>query len=151
MRAVAAGVALALGVAACGGGSSKSTATKARPGSPASTHTPAGGASSVATGPVRATLRGADHAPKANKPWAYSVHVTDAAGRRLSGTVEIRFTFAGQVVGRDTPPAHPIRNGLWHDKLTFPNAAIGQPLTVQAVVHTSAGSVTLGWPITVRP
>jgi hypothetical protein len=104
----------------------------------------------VTTGPVHATFTAPNHNPKVARPWPYSVHVTDAAGRPLSGTVKIQFTFGGQVVGTDTPPVHPIKHGLWHDNLTYPKAAIGQPVTLQAVVHTSAGSVTLSWPVTAR-
>lgn len=151
-RLVAVAAVVMIGAAGCGG-SSKST--------PAQTHTTSagktsptptsGGRASVSTGPVRATLHGADHAPIAGKPWPYYVRVTDAAGSPLSGTVEIEFTFGGQVVGRDSPPTHPIKHGLWHDNLTYPKQAVGQPLTLQAVVHTSKGSVTLGWPVTVRP
>lgn len=96
-------------------------------------------------------LAGANHTPKANQAWPYAVHVTAPDGRPLAGTVEIEFTFGGQVVGRDTPPVHPIRHGLWRDTLKFPSAAVGQPLTFQAVVHTKAGSVTLHWPVTVQP
>jgi hypothetical protein len=99
---------------------------------------------------VRASLVGANHKPIVGKDWPYSVHVTDASGKPLSGTVDIEFTFGGQVVGHDSPPTHPVKNGLWHDTLTFPAASAGQPLSLQAVVHTSTGSVTLGWPVTVK-
>jgi hypothetical protein len=95
-------------------------------------------------------LHGANHAPKAGKPWPYSVTVTDAAGHPLSGTVEIEFTFGGQVVGTDTPPTHPLTHGRWHDNLMFPARALGFPLTFQAVVHTGRGSITLDWPVTVH-
>jgi hypothetical protein len=99
---------------------------------------------------VRGTLVGQNHTPTVGKKWPYSVTVTDSAGHPLNGKVDIEFVFAGQVVGRDTPPTHPVKNGRWHDLLTFPPAAIGQPLTFRAVVHTSAGSVTLNWPIRVK-
>jgi hypothetical protein len=101
------------------------------------------------TGPVRATLHATNHTPKVGKNWPYSVHVTDASGHPLSGSVEIQFSFGGQVVGRDRPPVHPLKNGQWHDFLQFPPQAVGVPLSFQAVVHTSAGSVTLSWPVTV--
>jgi hypothetical protein len=99
---------------------------------------------------VHGTLRGANHAPIVNKPWAYSVNITDAAGHPLSGTVDTEFTFAGQVVGHETPPSHPIKAGRLHDTLTFPPQSVGQPLAVRAVAHTSAGSITLDWPVQVR-
>ena len=72
------------------------------------------------------------------------------AAIRSPGTVDIQFAFGGQVVGRDTPPTHPVVNGRWHDTLKFPAAAVGMPLTFQAVVHTRLGSITLDWPVTVR-
>jgi hypothetical protein len=104
----------------------------------------------VTTGPVRGALHGANHTPSANRYWSYSVRVTDAGGHPLSGTVEIEFVFGGQVVGRDTPPTHPVKNGHWQDKLKFPPTAVGAPLTFRAVVHTQAGTITLDWPITVQ-
>ena len=85
-----------------------------------------------------------------NRPWAYWVRVTDSAGRMLSGTVEIQFLYADQVVGRDTPPTHPIRCGRWQDSLTFPATAIGMPLVFRAVIHTHIGSITLDWPVKVN-
>ena len=72
-------------------------------------------------------------------------------GQPLSGTVDIEFVFGGQVVGRDTPPTHTVVNGGWHDTLKFPATAVGMPLTFRAVVHTRLASVTLDWPVTVRP
>jgi hypothetical protein len=154
-------VAVGLGSAACGGSSKSTTATsrstptsRSNPTSvtsPPSTSTaPTGVSSSVTTGPLRATLTGANHAPTAGKSWSYSVVVTDPSGHGLSGTVDIEFTFGGVVVGHDTPPTHPVTNGRWHDTLTFPNTAVGHPLGFQAVVHTSQGSVTLVWPIKVQ-
>jgi hypothetical protein len=139
------------------GGSSKSTTTQTRTAiststttTSAPTTTTTGGSPSVRTGPVRGTLSGQNHAPKMGKPWRYSARVTDAAGHPLSGTVDIEFVYGGQVVGHDTPPTHPIRNGRWQDTLKFPATAVGQPLTFRAVVHTSLGSITLDWPITVK-
>jgi hypothetical protein len=106
-----------------------------------------GTAVSVSTGPVRGTLHAPDHAPKVSRRWLYSITVTNAAGHPLSGTVDIEFVYGGQVVGHDTPPTHPVRNGRWHDYLQFPAQAVGFPLTFRAVVHTSLGSITLDWPV----
>ncbi len=68
----------------------------------------------------------------------------------MSGTVELEFVFSGQVVGRDTPPSHPITDGRWHDVLKFPAPAVGVALIVRAVVHTRVGSATLDWSVKVR-
>jgi len=143
---------LCTALAACGSGASSSSISSTASttaATPAQTATTA--SSSVTAGPVRGTLHGTGHSPIAGRPWAYSVHVTDAAGKPLSGTVAIEFAFNGSVVGRDTPPTHSVTNGRWADKLTFPPTAIGYPLSFQAVVHTSAGSITLNWPVQVKP
>jgi hypothetical protein len=141
---------LCTALAACGSSSNSSSSTGSTTAtSPAQTTTTA--SSSVTTGPVRGTLHGTGHTPTAGRPWAYSVHVTDASGKPLSGTVAIEFAFNGSVVGHDTPLTHPVTNGHWADKLTFPSTAIGYPLSFQAVVHTSAGSITLDWPVQVKP
>lgn len=145
-------------VSACGGSASttatvQSPTTSTNASSPLATTTPEAppdGSASVTTGPVRGTLSASNHAPVVGRPWPYSVKVTDAAGKPLSGTVDIEYVFGGQVVGRDTPPTHPVKNGSWHDNLKFPADAAGQPLTFQAVVHTRGGSITLDWPITAQ-
>jgi hypothetical protein len=148
---------VALAVAACGGSSKSSTTRSAPTTTPSHPSAAAGTASSgsgtvaaVRTGPVHGTLRGANHDPVVKRNWTYSVTATDASGHPLSGTVDIQFVYGGQVVGRDTPPTHPLKNGRWHDNLEFPPASVGVPLTFQAVVHTSVGSITLNWPIEVK-
>lgn len=146
-------------IVACGSSSSSSTPTSqsavtstnaSSPLSTAAPQAPPSGSDSVSTGPVRGRLTAANHTPTAGRLWDYSVNVTSASGKRLSGTVDIEFVFGGDVVGRDTPPTHPVRNGSWHDNLKFPADAAGEPLMFQAVVHTSLGSITLDWPITVQ-
>jgi hypothetical protein len=151
--AVVTALVLALAIAACGGSSGTSSATHQQTPSASQTSTgtaPAGAGAIVSTGAVRASLAADNHAPRVGRPWHYTVKVTDAAGHPLWGTVDIEFAFAGQVVGHDTPPTHPVRNGHWQDNLKFPGAAIGQPLTLQALVHTRLGRVTLNWPVTVQ-
>lgn len=146
-RLVAAAVVPALALAACGGSSSKSTSS-VHSTSPSTTSQRTPPSSSVTTGPVRGKLVGANHAPKINTNWPYTVTVADAAGHPLDGTVEIEFTFGGQVVGRDTPPTHPLKNGHWHDNLKFPPQSLGEPIALQVVAHTAKGSITLSWPVT---
>jgi hypothetical protein len=146
--------ALVLGAAACGGSKSKTTSsststvktTTATPSAnPATATTP-----TVTSGPVHAALHGANHSPVANKNWAYTVHVTDASGKPLAGTVETDFVVAGLgVVGKETPPVHKLENGTLSDTLQFPPDAVGHPITLVTVVHTSAGAVAVGWPVNV--
>lgn len=158
-RLAAAGIRLALGcvlaatvLAACGGSSKKTPAHKPTTTTPKPSSSVAGKpTAAITTGPVRASLHAANHSPTAGKPWFYSVRVTNPSGHPLSGRVRVEFTFGGIVVGTDHPPVHPLRGGRWQEKLTFPQAALGHPLVFQVVVQTPAGSVTLGWPVQVRP
>ena len=146
LRALAAAVSLVvlpLSLAACGATSSTTSSRTSAPGKAAIT-TP------VDTRPPHATLVGENHAPKVNQPWSYSVTVTDALGHPMSGTVNIEFALSGQVVGHDKPPTDPITDGHMHDTLKFPAEAVDVPLDVRAVVHTTLGSLTLDWPITVQ-
>jgi hypothetical protein len=147
----ASAVLLVLGIAACGGRSSASkTGQNASRGAKTRTGATNTSASRAPARPMRATLVGQNHNPTVNRPWAYTVTLTEAKGRPVSGTVDIEFVFNGLVVGRDTPPTHPITSGRWRDTLKFPATAAGRPLAMRAVVHSALGSRTLDWPIEVK-
>jgi hypothetical protein len=107
-------------------------------------------AAPVFTRPLHATLVGQNHDPTANKKWAYTVTALDAKGRPLSGKVDTAFAFQGTVVGHETPPVHSLKDGHLHDVITFPPRAVGEPISVQVVIHTSIGSMTLDWPVKVK-
>lgn len=147
-------IALLLGAAACGSSKSKTTSSST---SVAKTTAAAPGANpsrasapSANSGPVHATLHGANHAPVAGKNWSYTVHVTDASGKPLAGSVDTDFVVAGLgVVGTETPAVHKLKNGTLSDTLQFPPDAVGHPITLVTVVHTSAGAVALAWPVNV--
>jgi hypothetical protein len=136
-------------LAGCGG-AAKSSSSTAAVSSGATKAVPKAGRAKVTAGPVRGSLKAPNHTPVVGKGWPYTVKVTDPAGKPMQGTVDVEFLYARQVVGRDTPPTHALRNGTWRSILTFPKQAIGEPLTFRAVVHTSHGSITLDWPVTVR-
>jgi hypothetical protein len=134
-------------------GSKKSTNSKPKPKSKAGPKPVAplpGPVVAASAGGMRASLHGQGHAPTAGKLWHYSVLATDPGGRALSGKVDTEFVFSGQVVGRESPPTHPLTNGRLDDKVTFPAQSVGIPLTFRVVVHTSAGTVTLNWPVKVH-
>jgi hypothetical protein len=137
-------------LAACGGSGHPASTAKSTATTTATHSSPAPGGASVTTGPVRATLLGQSHDPVVNKNWSYTVHVADAHGRPLSGTLETEFAFQGAVVGKDTPPTHTFKHGGFEENLKFPPTALGYPIELQVVVHTAAGSVTLDWPVTVK-
>jgi hypothetical protein len=100
---------------------------------------------SGSSGGMRASLHGTNHAPKVGRKWDYSVLATDQGQHPLTGTVDTEFALGNQVVGHETPPTHPLRDGRLNDNVTFPAQAAGIPLTFQVVVHTKLGSVTLDW------
>lgn len=99
---------------------------------------------------VHATLVGENHEPIVNQPWRYTVTVTDVQGRKLSGTETTQYTYGGAVVGTEKPENVPFSGGVYHDTIEFPAEAVGYPLDVQTVIHTTLGSVTLDWPVVVR-
>ena len=157
--------------AGCGGGSKSTSsgtpsavsgAASARSGASGATTT-SSAASSAPTGKqqvrgstvtatangLHVSLRAQNHAPKAGTPWHYAVHAADAAGHPADGTVETEFAFGAQVVGREAPPTHRLKQGRLLDNVTFPSRSIGFPLTFRVVVHTNLGSATLDWPIKV--
>jgi hypothetical protein len=147
MTRPAAVVVLALGLAACGG-SSSNTSSPAHTTATAASASSSGSSSQVSTGPVRGKLVGDNHTPKLKANWFYTVTVTDANGHPLNGTVLTQFAFGGQVEGRETPPTHKLRGGHLRDRINFPPESLGVPLTMQTVVHTPKGSITLSWPVT---
>jgi hypothetical protein len=98
---------------------------------------------------VRAVLRGQDHSPKVGRPWRYVLTVTDPAGHPLAGTVDVEFALGPLVVGKDTPYVHKLKAGVLRETLKFPAQAVGHPIALQTVVHTSAGTVTRDWPVSV--
>jgi len=138
---------VAVTLTACGGSSRHSAKTSS---SGAGSALAGGGGASVTSGPVRATLKGQNHDPTAKKNWTYTVTATDAHGHPLSGTVLTEFAFGGAVVGKETPPTHPLKNGRLKDVLQFPAQSVGYQIDLQTVVQTRAGSVTLRWPVAVQ-
>ena len=102
------------------------------------------------SGKVRGWLHAPNHAPTAGQKWHYQVLAADLSGHPLGGTVNTQFVFSGTVVVKETPPTHPLKQGLMKDAVTFPARAEGIPLTFQIVIHTNLGSVTLNWPVKVH-
>jgi hypothetical protein len=99
--------------------------------------------------PIHATLLGENHHPKVNRPWRYTVTVTDAQGNKLSGTETTHYAFNGVVVGTEQPQNVRFTGGVYRDTIKFPPAAVGHPLELEVVIQASAGSVTVHWPIEV--
>lgn len=130
-------------VTGCGGSAPTTTPTTSK--APTTQHT-----ITTPAQPIHATLVGENHNPTVNQPWHYTVTVTDAQGHGLSGTETTHYTFNGAVVGTEKPPNARFADGVYHDTIEFPSAAVGYPLDVQTVIHTGLGSATLDWPIEVQ-
>jgi hypothetical protein len=97
--------------------------------------------------PFTAHLKAPNHTPTANKRWP--ITVTASHGRtKPGGVVRYEFLFAGQVVAHR--PGHGFRGGVFHDRLLFPSAAIGHPITLRVIVKTRFGTVNLNWKVTTR-
>lgn len=103
-------------------------------------------ATAVAAG-FTAHLYAPNHQPEVGAKWRIKVTAT-RGGRALSGTVRYRYLSYGSVVA--TRPGGSFTHGVYRDTLTWPGAAVGHPLTFQAVVRTRYGTVYLNWWIKVR-
>jgi hypothetical protein len=103
------------------------------------------------SGAMIATLHGENSNPTINQNWTYSVEATTAGGHPLTGTVLTEFTYNGQVVGKETPPTHPLTNGRLDDFVQFPGASLAIRIYLQVVVTTPDGTVTLVWPVKSKP
>lgn len=152
-------IALCPFAAGCGGNSSSSPTSSGAGGAASAPTSSAASASGTtqttatgvtgSSGALRATLHAPNHTPKAGTFWHYSVRASDSNGKPVAGMVETVFAFGGTVVGRESPPTHPLRRGRLSDKVTFPARALGIPLTFRVVVHTHLGSITFDWPVKV--
>jgi hypothetical protein len=148
------GTLVALGLAGCGSGTSSSSASHAQAASQSTITTATGSSAPTSTasrGDLRATLVGQDHTPKAGKLWRYTVWVSGPGGHPAAGTADVGFTLGSTVVGHDSPRFHALKGGRVTELLTFPAAAVGQPLALQVIVRTKQGTLTLRWPVRVRP
>jgi hypothetical protein len=150
LGALAVAAALAVSLSACGGGGGGSGRSSSSPSSSTASPSPAaasGGRASAVSGGVHAVLHARNHDPRVGKPWPYTVRVTGSGGRPLAGKVDVEFVLGQLVVGHDRPPVHTLRHGLVRENLTFPAAAVGHPISLQAVVHAGGGTLTLDWPL----
>ncbi|MHB8690521.1 MAG: hypothetical protein ACYDHH_04690 [Solirubrobacteraceae bacterium] len=97
-------------------------------------------------GGFTAQLSAPTHTPKVGSE---PITVTATRGKqKLSGTVNYHFLFNGQVVS--SQPGHSFSNGVFHDKLLWPNAAIGHRITLQVIVQTKYGTDYIDYWIQVR-
>ena len=138
MRLQIAAPLLVLLIAGCGG--SHSTTTKPKP--------------HRTTLPFRAVLHAPTHAPKAGKPWLYSVRVTDLQGRPIRARITMRVLFGGVPVGKVDSGKTFSFVGTWREPksspVIWPARSRGHPLTFEAVVTARGATKRLDYAITVK-
>jgi hypothetical protein len=96
---------------------------------------------------MKVEFEGQDHSPKISHKWEYFVEATNPNGQPLAGKVLTEFLFSGTVEGKEVPPYHNLAGGKLANKVTFPPDSLSVPLTVQVIVTTKYGSLTLDWPV----
>lgn len=143
--------ALALGLAACGGSSSGSTTSGSSTMKTATTTpTTSTGTSTTPSTALHVALTTGGPNPVANKPWRYTVRVSDAAGKLVSATVHAQVLSQGTVVGQiDNGAVHSAPSGVWTELVTWPPASVGEPLTFQVVVTANGTTTSVNYPISV--
>jgi hypothetical protein len=87
----------------------------------------------------------APHRVKANAKWPVTIHVTNASGTPVSGTLTMNILLGGSPIGKvDNGKVWPFR-GTWHEpkgqEITFPGQSKGLTLGFQAVVHVRGRTV----------
>lgn len=145
--AMLAALSSALALAACGGGghgqgsggntpaTSPATAASGRHAHVTQTSTRA---SEAAPNALVVGLQAPSTSPKASGLWPITVTAHTASGARVNGTVSYAFLLGGSVVARRPAIPGKMRGGVYHDKLEFPPAAVGYPITLEVIV-TSRG------------
>jgi hypothetical protein len=102
----------------------------------------------------RAVLHAPTHAPKAGKPWLYSVRVTDPQGRPIRARITMRVLFGGIPVGKVDSGKTFSFVGTWREPkdspLIWPARSRGHPLTFEAVVTARGTTKRLDYTITVK-
>jgi hypothetical protein len=104
--------------------------------------------------PFKATLTTAGHTPKVNARWAYSVKVTDAAGKPLAARITVQtmdplgtlhpiefFNVKKNIVN------YPFK-GVFRDAITWPPASRGVPLSLRLTVKAAGGKRILRYLVT---
>jgi hypothetical protein len=129
---------------ACGGGSGIKTATGTKTVTKAMTT-----AAAPAKLPFKATFSAVNHRPVVGKNWPITVKVTDRSGKPIAATLQMNFLLGSLRVGQvDNGKIHHF-TGRYHEIITFPAAAVGHQLTLQAVIKAKGKTKKVPWPISV--
>jgi hypothetical protein len=104
--------------------------------------------------PFKATLTTAGHHPKVNARWAYSLKVTNAAGKPVAARITVQtkdplggihpiefFKVKKNIVN------YSIKNGVFRDAVTWPPESRGIPLTFRVIVAVSGKKRVLDYAV----
>jgi hypothetical protein len=94
---------------------------------------------------VKATMTVGTHSPTANKAWPISFTVTEG-GKSVKATLTYEWLFGGHVVHREKGKSF---TGHLSETFQWPVAAVGEPLTLQAVVAVGSATVNLDYAVKV--
>jgi len=97
----------------------------------------------------KAVFSAPTHHPVVNKNWPITVTVADLAGKPVAATLQMNVLFAGAQVGQIDNGKIYHFVGRYHEIITWPQASIGQPLTLQSVVIVNGATKKLLWTLSV--
>jgi len=124
--------------AACGGSSGKKNATTTR-----ATTTPA-------KLPFKAVISAPGHHPVMKKNWPITVTVSNLSGKPIAATLQMNVLGLGSVqVGQIDNGKIYHFVGRHHENIVWPQQAVGNALTLQAVVKVNGKTMKLPWAVSV--
>jgi hypothetical protein len=104
--------------------------------------------------PFTIKIEGATHTPKANAKWPVTIVATTRSGKPVAGKLTMRILVGGTQVGTVDNGRIYRFLGSWHEKpgheITWPTAAIGEPVVFQAVVTVHGTTRKANYKISVR-
>ena len=122
---------------ACGGSSGKknTTATQA-------TTTPA-------KLPFKAVISAPSHHPVMNKNWPIAVTVSNLSGKPIAATLQMNVLLGSVQIGQIDNGKIYHFVGRHHENIVWPQQAVGNALTLQAVVKVKGKTMKLPWAVSV--
>jgi hypothetical protein len=123
--------------AACGSSSGKKNATTTR-----ATTTPA-------KLPFKAVISAPSHHPVMNRNWPITVTVSNLSGKPIAATLQMNVLLGSVQVGQIDNGKIYHFVGRHHENIVWPQQAVGNALTLQAVVKANGKTMKLPWAVSV--
>ena len=103
--------------------------------------------SSASAASFTARVKFPNHTPVMNKKWPITVYASRGR-QKLAGTISYEFLLGSTVEAKRKGVS--FRNGVGHDTLVFPGAAVGHTITLRVVVKTRYGTRNVNWSVTTK-